>query len=493
MSRKVKAIIASGIVIVLLVAVLVVLQLTKVDKPESTVSAVEVEVITVISGLEKDLEYIKVKNQADEYEISRQAEGRWGIADIMDYDQDLAMYFTTIQQATSVTALEIIEENCTNLAKFGLDAPTLVFEVKFKDGKTYTIKKGMTSSDKSISYFTEGDTKTVYSIKSNYFENLELDRYAYIQTLLVPGFESDQAEDIPQIDKITITRPDLAKPIIVEKFDPTAGKEFSAPQANLRLVSPKTALLSYEDIQNVLYGYFGIEAQSIVAVKPTAKQLEEYGFNKPTSVFEMSYDSNSHIKVTTGNAITTDVLDSEGEATGQKKITSYYAMRDDSEQVFVIGAADVRWLDTVPEKLVSDVQILPHILEIDSIDVTLEGKVNNLEFIKGEDKKDAKLLTAKLNGKDVDIGESKMYMQVLLLTSIGNFGDVNQTGTPVATIKYNYVDGKSELVEVYIKEDLTCTIVINKTDAFIGRSGYVDKLIKELKNLETGKTVDMDW
>jgi len=493
MSRKVKAIIAGGVVIALLVAVLVVLQLTKEDKPESTVSAVEVDVISVINGLETDLEYIKVKNQADEYEISRQAEGRWGIADIMDYDQDLAMYFTTIQQATSVNALEIIEENSTNLAKFGLDAPTLVFEVKFKDGKTYTIKKGMTSSDKSISYFTEGETKTVYSIKSNYFENLELDRYAYIRTLLVPGFESDQAEDIPKIDKITITRPDLAKPIIVEKFDPTMGKEFSAPQADLRLISPRNALLSYDAIQNTLYGYFGIEAESIVAVKPTKEQFEEYGFNKPTSVLEMQYDSNSNIKITTGKAITTDVVDSEGKPTGQKKVSSYYAMSGGSQQVFVMKAIDVRWLETMPEKLISDVQILPHILEIDSIDVTLEGKTNNLKIIKGADKKDTKLITAKLNGKAVEASEAKMYMQVLLLTSIGDFGDTKQTGNPVATIKYNYVNGKSELVEVYIKEDLTCTVVINKASAYIGRAGYVDKLIKELKNLEAGKTVDMDW
>ncbi|WMJ22135.1 DUF4340 domain-containing protein [Paludicola sp. MB14-C6] len=494
MSNKIKAIIAGGCVLLLLVAVLVVLVLTKKPAKEENPNSQEKNYITLVKETVDSIESLKIKNEKDEYTISKQGENKWGIKEIMEYPQAYHLYLETLGQAQSVTALEVIEKDATDLSKYGLLNPKLTFEVKPKNKPVIVIHVGEKSSDKKATYIRVGDQKTVYVASTDAFTNLYYDRYAYIDKVLIPGLESDEVKDIPKIDKMSVTRPDLEKPIVLEKFAEGELSANAATQASIKMTSPVHALISETPAQDLVYGNFGIIAESILKGNPTKEDLVKYGFDKPTSVFELKYNGTSSVKITTGKGI--ECKHEEGEdLTGHThQIVSYYAMREGINQIYIVKASDLRWMKMQPKDILSTVAVLPHILDTQSIDVTLNNKKNTIAFQLNKDKpKDVNEITATLNGSKADINNAKAYFQCLQLTAIQDINKVQPNKAAAATVQYNYRNGKKDVVEIYVLDDRTCIISLNGNNAFVGRAGYVDKLVKELANLEAGKTVDTDW
>ena len=49
------------------------------------------------------------------------------------------------------------------------------------------------------------------------------------------------------------------------------------------------------------------------------------------------------------------------------------------------------------------------------------------------------------------------------------------------------------VVKVYVAEDTTTTVTLNDQTAFVGRSGFVNKVARESQNLAAGKAVDTEW
>ena len=114
-------------------------------------------------------------------------------------------------------------------------------------------------------------------------------------------------------------------------------------------------------------------------------------------------------------------------------------------------------------------------------------------FNPGEDVSDSGAYTATLNGKDANMDDVRSYMQLVMLTSVQDVSTVKPTGTPKLTMTYHYRSGQTVVVKVYVAEDTTTIVTLNDQTAFVGRSGFVNKVAKESQNLAAGKTVDTEW
>ena len=67
------------------------------------------------------------------------------------------------------------------------------------------------------------------------------------------------------------------------------------------------------------------------------------------------------------------------------------------------------------------------------------------------------------------------------------------TGEPVFRADYHYRSGKTDTIEVYLLADRTAVLSLNGNKGFLGRAGYVDKIVKETQNLLDGKEIDINW
>lgn len=494
MSKKVKTLIIGGIVLILLIGVLIILPiLLKEDEPKNDLSSDLSELVTLIEGNPYDVEYVHIVNETDDYVIDKQAEEVWGIDKIMDFVQTSYMYSETIAAASNLTAANTIEENSSDIGKFGLKNPSLTLEVKMKDKELFTLIAGDLSPDRALRYACIKGENTVYGFSANALARFYYSSTKYIDTVLVPGLDSDQLSDIPVINEMSVSRPDLEKPIILKEYEEGELSENAPMQASVYMSSPVRALISETPAQTYIYENFGIQAESIVKANPTEEEWKEYGFDQPTSEFSLRYNDTSTVKVVTGKGVECQHEESEDLTGHQHVIEYYYAKRDDINQIFLVRASALKWMNFNAKDIISSVILLPSIKDLASLDVTVNGEKNVIAFNRGEDPADVNSYTAALNGKEANVTDAKSYMNLCLNTAVQDLNTVIPTVAPKVTIQYNYLNGKKDVVDIYVLEDRSCIVALNGSPDFTGRAGFVDKLEKEMANLKNGKAVDIEW
>ncbi|MEG0691840.1 MAG: DUF4340 domain-containing protein [Oscillospiraceae bacterium] len=496
MSKKVQAIIAGSIVIVLLAGAIAALVLTQ--KPESTDKespSSQSELITLIEGVAGELEYVNVKNKADEYTIELLGENKWGIKALDGFTQVEKKYSDTIGSIVNIYASEIVEENATDLAKFGFNEPSLITEIKYKGKDAIKFTLGDISPDGYTRYAIKTGENTVYGLSTNSFNALLQSRYDYIDKALIPALEAgeDGKAIAPAIDFIKIARPNLEKPIVIEKYKAGELTENSFVTTGLKMTSPIDAMTNDTQIQERLYVLFGLTATGVEMVNPTAEDLAKFGLDKPSSVFEMTYNETSSIKISTGNPIECKHEKGEDLTNHKHQITHYYAMKEGTNVIYLLSKESLTWMEIQPKNLMSSIAVLPPVLDIDSVDFKVGNDAYKIEYFKGEDKTDTNVMTAKVNGKDVDIDNAKKLLQLFYATSIQDVNTTVPTKPADASVSYNYTSGKKDTVEFFVLEDRQVIISLNGNNGYTGRSGYVERMVKELNNLLEGKDVSTDW
>lgn len=496
MSKKVKGIIVGAIILVVLAGVLIFLQITKPngDPTNSAMSDFNADIIKLFDDVKENLDYIKIENQSGEYTISKQGENLWGITEFNDFPQLEETYAQTIFMASGIVASSLIKEDCQNLDDYGLLNPLAKIETKFKDKDVFKISIGNMSADQTMMYGCLTGQRTVYGFPIASFKNAFLKKYDYIDLAVTPPFDTGNPETVPIINEMTVTRPNLKKPIIISEYTNGEIVQDAAAQANFRLTSPIVSKLNETSVEKWVFGNFGIDSMRVVAVKPTPQQLKEYGIDKPTSTLNIKYNGTSSINLVTGKAINCAHKKDEDLTGHQHKVTSYYVYKKDSDMVYEIAVEKLTWLELKPDNIISKIAVLPNLIDIKDIELIFDGKpVDKIEFALGDDPKDIAGVTAKLNGKSVDDVKAKSFVQLIEFTAIQKISETPSNGKISVSIKYNYRNGKSDLVEITTEKDMSSKIILNKNAYFVGRMGFADVIKTQFQNLIQGKKIDTEW
>lgn len=490
MSKKVKAIIWGSVAILILVAaVIALLLIPKAEDPvDSELSSFNDSLIELIYEQSEDVESIAVKNQKDEYTIELVGEDLWRVRDIMDFKQTEYLYLETLSQVSNIVATSVVEENATDLSKFGFDNPRLVLDVKYNNGNEYHLTIGSISPDQRTQYVIKTGENTVYGVPSTNLKNLYYTRYIYTDKTVVDAFNTNDAASIPQIYRVEITRPDLEKPIILERM--TEDELAGGTQANIHMTSPVTALLAETPLNTQVFGYFGMTATDVAKAKLTDEDKKEFGFDTPSATVLIQYNETSEFKLIIGKKTRGMSLPNENGYT--EEVDCYYVMREGVDQAYVVPAEYIFCMTLQPKDIISSAIVLPGILEISSIEVKLDNKDYELVFTPGEDPKDANQITAAFNGKEADLENAKSYMQLLNLTAVQDINLKEPTTKAVLTIIYHYKSGKTDTVEYFVDEQRNTIVSLNGNNAYIGRATQVEKVRQETQNFLEGKTVDVD-
>lgn len=493
MSKKIKTIIWSGVALVVLIAVTVVLVLTAPSQGENGSSTASVNSISLIKENYSDVESLHIKNQNDDYTIELVGEELWRIRDTMDLKQITYMYEQTLTYISTFSAVETIEENCADLSRYGLDDPQIIFESKYSNGNTYSFRIGLQTVDKSYYYLAKEGDNTVYTVAATSVASLLYTRYSYLDTEILESFDSDDSSAVPVINRVQITRPDLASPIVLDEAKDGELGETKIQQSYLVMREPQFSLIAETYTEKVVYDNFGLKANGIVKANITDADRKTYGFDNPTARYEMTYDDNTTVVLTLGSGFNASAGFTEGERVAADKIDTYFLMREDVDQIYTVAASDIAWLKVQPKDLISSSVVFPNIVDLSGFDIQVNGEDYKIVFNPGKDASDSSDYTATLNGKDADMDNVRTYMQLIMLTSVQDISSEKPTGTPKLSITYHYRNGQTVVVRVYVAEDTTTIVTLNDQTVFVGRSGFVNKVAKESQNLAAGKAVDTEW
>ena len=135
MKKNTKIIIASAAGIAVLGAAALALVLTQPATDDTSSSVTSESDIVIFDYDADDISTLTVKNESGEYTINRLGKEKWGIDSIPEALANSSSYSSAMGKAGDLSAKQIVEENASDISKYGFDTPTAEFSMTFKDDK----------------------------------------------------------------------------------------------------------------------------------------------------------------------------------------------------------------------------------------------------------------------------------------------------------------------------------------------------------------------
>lgn len=485
MKKNTKIILGSVIGLAVLGAATLALVLTQ-PKDDTADSGTSSDTSVSITDYETDdISTLTIKNESGEYTINRLGKEKWGIDSIPEALANSSSYSTAMSSAGGMSAKQVVEENATDLAKYGFDNPTATVKMTFKDNKAedITCLIGIKYEGENSWYVKTDKSDTVYLVANSGVSFAMNNELSYVnKSTLIASFDSEN----DTVNRIRIERKDLEKDIVLDKLPEETEKEFSSTYVGYAMSSHNGILADDELDKNVVYGLYGISASDVFAVSPTDEQKKQAGLDDPDCTVTMVSNEDTVTKLTIGSAVYTVTKNDE---TGEdiKTITGYYGMLSDKDAIYVFSPDSLPWLTATPEGMLYKLFLTPYIYYLDGVTI-YDSDRKAYDFKITGDADDSSFT---YDGKEVDSAKFKSFYQYLLSAYAEQIyiEDLTDDNKFIAGVTYDHrEEGKeNDVVEFYASEsDRTCIIVVNGDVRYKVRQIYATRLLENLNALLTG-------
>lgn len=484
MKKNTKIILGSVIGLAVLGAATLALVLTQ-PKDDTADSDTSSDTSVSITDYETDdISTLTVTNESGEYTINRLGKEKWGIDSIPEALANSSSYSNAMSSAGGMSAKQVVEENATDLVKYGFDKPTATIKMTFKDNKAddVTCLVGIKYEGENSWYVKTDKSNTVYLVSNSGVSFAMNDKLSYVnKSTLVASYDSKN----DTVNRVRVERKDLEKDIVLDKLPEEKEKEFSSTYVAYAMSSHNGILADDELDQKVVYGLYGISASDVFAVSPTDEQKKQAGLDDPDCTVTMVSNEDTVTKLSIGSAVYNVT---KNEETGEeiKTITGYYGMLSDKDAIYVFSPDDLPWLTVTPESILYKLFLTPYIYYLDGVTIyDSDRKAYDFKIVG-----DADNASFSYDGKEIDAAKFKSFYQYLLSAYAEQIylDDLTDDNKFIAGITYDHrEEGKeNDAVEFYSSEsDRTCIIVVNGDVRYKVRQIYATRLLENLNALLT--------
>ncbi len=511
MNSKVKGIIICAVVIVCLGVTLLVLNLTanNDENSEETSSSVadSEETISLIGNIADDLDnsyvkMIKVKNENDSFRIDQVKSDEWEIEALSGIDQSNTVYSGFASIAACLSATDIIEEEASDLSKYGLSDPSVEFTIQFTDDnntkKTFLI--GDMSPNNSDYYLCEKGDNTVYTVSSGNLSYFFYTKEDFISLTMLESPESD--DDYPDYIKEVISDKGLDYNIVLENPEERVSYMSSAQV----MTEPIYAYLDATNSTEITHGMWGLTASAAVKAHPGKKDFKKYGIDDPITKVAL-YTSDGTYTLSVGDPVY--AKDSDGKDTSE--VEYYYAYLDGvsgKDVVFKVSADSLPWVGVKPSDFISSLMTYNAATDLKSVTVDdgEEKTVFKLRSIVDPDAEDdeddendedeeptMKLESVKLNGEDLDVEAWKGWYQYLLQCPTTEVYFTEPETECYLTISINRNDGNKDVLKFFKDTNRRTIVKLNGKTSYRIESSYVKKLLSNMELAIEGQEINTDF
>lgn len=487
MSGTVKGLIAGIAAIVVLGGGIAALKLTepKPDTENSGLSETVTQDLTIYSGNSGDVSTIQVKNSNGGYTLKRTSVATdtqpavYTIEGLENVKLNESLVNNMPANASSLTALKIIEENAEDLSKYGLENTDIEVLVEFdgEEAKKVTLLVGNDTPEGNV-YVALKNEKNVYSVSSNFISAYAYEKEYFVSTVCV---EEPSEEDYPIVASVTVDRKDLEYDIVFE-YDPYSDSddELGGSTATHVMTSPVEAYLNISDSVNYTHGIFGLTASSVLSISPTEDELQVAGVTDPLcTVTTTLEDGNSYVlKI--------------GAEYGEEGDTGYIGYLEGTDILWLFDKSSVPWVNMVPEDAMSSMIFGTYIYDISNLTIVTDEGTRS--FVCEGDSADNYLVL--LDGKEYDRERySKFYQALISAPAEQIYLDDDSATKRIAAIIIEKNDGsEKESVEFFEADDREVIIRKNGKVSFKTRASYVNKaLLPNIKNIDTDAEFVTNW
>ncbi|MBO5164089.1 MAG: DUF4340 domain-containing protein [Ruminococcus sp.] len=434
---------------------------------------------------------VDVKNPTDEFHVVQKTSQTEESAATYTLDgyQDVVMNDSVIgtmaNNANGLTSEAVVEENCTDLAKFGLETPVITVDIEYETGTKYRMFIGDEAPVGDVSYVMIDGVDTVFTVRNSALANYRKTLLDLVETTILKA-----PEEYPKVNSLRIKRADMKDDILLEYDEKSEESEYSGGTSSVHVMTePTFAYLSVESSTEMVTGMFGLSADGIYAVHCSKSDIAEAGLKKPYCTVTMDCDD--------GNKY--DLLLSEPFADGDGK--SCYGMLKGGNVIFIIDAEKVKWVTVKPVDIASRIFIASYVWNIPELSVTCGKDEYAFEIERIDPDEEVEKLTAenfsvKLNGKEFDSERYRQFYSFLISAHAEDFAldEKKPKGEPMASLKFtDSFTGETYEFDFYEKSSMQALITANGESKFTISKSYVETLIENAENLDSDTEFKTTW
>ena len=507
MKKQVKGIIGLSAVLVLLGGGFAALKLTDPDKDKPSESSEVADpnapkgadiIIVTDDKTEGELGVVKnavIKNETDELKVKMltaatdEASAVYTLEGYEDINLNTDTIGTLINNGNGLHSTSLVEEHCTNFEKFGLDKPRVTVEYNYESGGYAKFYVGNDAPSNTGAYVYAEGSDTVYTASFSALANFKNKMVDFIDKTMLK--EPDDPSAYPKIEKFTIERDDLEKPIILE-YDKTTEEKYSGGSSSTHIMtSPTDCHLSGDKASEVLNKMYGLYAKDIYSVHCKESDIAGAGLKEPFCRVEMDCEGTENDRTLLLSEVFTDENDAK----------CCYAMFENGNMIYIISEENAIWLKTEPISLISKMMVNSYVWNISGFTFDLPDGTSEKFEIKlkgGKKQEDAQTedYEVKRNGADFDPERYRQLYAFIISGNLEEFAFEVPVPDSKPMMSLSYTDSytkKTTKYDYYEDSVMRSLIVVDGESKFYCSKSFVNTLIDNVKRLETGEDYVKTW
>lgn len=457
-SHRLRNIIAAILVLCIMSgSVLAIVKLIPTDDDDTADESTSSETTSVelVSLSEDEIQYMTVTGASGTYTAypsestssSSTSSGSglvWNIDGIGSDIIDNSTVSTVVSSATDITASRLMEEDVTDLAYYGLDAPVMTIQVVGYDTDDgYTLYVGDESPTGDGQYVYLKGTDDVYLLASDTISDFDHSNTYFVNKTVLDALEEDTGtasyfdddDALSSFDSIVVSGSKYTSPITLNMNPYDSGSYIpyimTTPVKQNVMGDAGDAVLA--PVKS------GLTADGAYAIYPDAAAIAQYGMDNP--LVEVHYTIGTY---------TADLK--IAEVSGDS--TYYAVMVDDSPVIYQVAKSSLSFADYGVSDYFNNYIFLDDITTVKSITVTTAMGTHVYDLTHGTDENGDATLAVTCNGNALDDSSFRNLYQYMISCYASEFTMDTATAVSDSTleIKINYLDdARQDIDAVYIQ------------------------------------------
>lgn len=494
MNSKLKGLIVSGVFVVCLAVVAIVLLAGSKDddkKPskdkDSTSSSQNNEVLNKKETPLVDYDKTQVKKIVVENEfgtlnfIQNKSGGEiWTVEEIKDIEQNTTLTTAAANIASSLSYLDKVEDNASDLSKYGLVNPVSTFTVSYADmdqtEKTFLI--GNESPKSGYYYLCEKGQNAVYTVNGTGLRYFMSKPEFFVDLTLLDTPENQKYW--PEIVDLAVKRSEWDYEVKFKTVD-----ESQSVVSTQIMYEPITMSLNITNSMDVTHGMWGLAGEEAIVAFPTEEDFAEYGLDTPHAVVTLEIDTGDIYVLKIGKAIY--YLDESGNETSN--VAGYYAYIEGVEGkdvIYSVPVAKLPWATFKPEDVMTTLMTSNYIYDVDTIFVKENSNTYEFDLIGEGDKAPSEVT---MNGEKVDVELFRNLYQYIITCPTNEIYWQETVKDVYLSIEINLKDGGKDKLEFVKDTDRRTVVFLNDRPQFLIARTWTDLFVENLTHLKNGEEI----
>lgn len=493
MNSKLKGLIVCGVFVVCLGIVALVLlaggdknkENTDKDKDNSTSQSNEVlnkEETPIVDYDKTQVKKIVVENEFGTLNFIQNKTGgdTWTIEEIKDIEQNTTLTTAAANIAASLSYLDKVEDNATDLSKYGLTQPKSTFTVSYADSnqteKTFLI--GNETPKSGYYYLCEEGQTAVYTVKETGLKYF-MSKPEFFVDLTLLDTPEDQ-NNWPEIVDLAVKRSEWDYEVKFKTVDET-----QSVVSTQIMYEPIVMSLNITTSMDITHGLWGLSGEEAIVANPDEEDFKEYGLDNPHAVVILEIETGDIYTLTIGKPIY--YLDESGNET--LNVAGHYAYIEGVEGknvVYSVPVTKLPWATFKPEDAITTLMTSNYIYDVDTI--VVEEASQTIEFDLIGDGEDAPSEVT-MNGEKISVDLFRDLYQYIITCPTNEIYWQDTENSPYLSISLNLKDGGKDLLE-FVKDTERRTVVfLNGRPQFLIASTWTELFMENLERIKNGEPI----